>query len=404
MVYAIGVAVAQAMTVILYLLYARSSSPAEFGNEMALVTGSLFIAGFISFGSNIHLVREFASQRLRGADLLGRSLARSVVAVAVALGLASVGMLLLPGLSSCELFLAFVLIVASHAGQLATVPLLASGEHRVVAGLLIAQRTVSLVIAYLDIHFGGFAPGSILLALAAPAVVHVFATVGVVWLRRKPTIAVIRESRKYLFDNPWRGAGRVGLVSVLFGLQQLDINVVRAAGGAVAAGEYSVVARWVQPVNLLSNSLGQARFHLASKSESSREAANQFRMPILIGLGVSVGCLIVAATSHVVVRLLVGDAFAASAIVLSILMISSIPAYFSQLLYYFVLSRESERLLILPVALTVLFQFSVMAILTRLFGTAGAAVAILATQVAYLLVLLWVARRSLLGGSVADSG
>src|SRR5690606_8971327 len=86
-------------------------------------------------------------------------------------------------------------------------------------------------------------------------------------LLRPRNIRVVFQYRSWFARNPWRGAGHIGLSSLMLALQQLDLVLLRGLGGGQAAGMYAAVARWTQPVTLLANSVSQANLrHFANAS------------------------------------------------------------------------------------------------------------------------------------------
>jgi len=397
---------AQGASIVFYLLLARGLAPAVYGDSMAGVAAALFVAGTLNFGSNSHLVREITRGVLGSEDLASRIIGRvgySVVAGALVgvFGIVVSGQNWLFGLGLA------LLTVSYHGAQLFLVAPLAM-RRLVLAGLVqLADKTIALVLAALmfslDMVNGVLLPymiaaGNFVSILTV--LVMVFPLARSKGLGRRFNWSPSLIGLKLGLINPWRGSASIGVSSVAFSMQQLDVSIIRTIAGAAPAGEYAAVSRWNQPASLVASSLGQAILPKLSSAGSVRGALWVVMRLWPVNLAV-IGCASVGFYyADPLVDVALGAAYSQSSGALKILMAIIPLSFFSNQLFTLLVSQRLDRLCAKYVVAAMIIGLASQPILALSYGSTGAAIGFGLGQVLLLICLLFLCGKYMIVRSV----
>lgn len=354
---------------------------------MACVSVALLLAGFVNFGGNYFLVREMSTQNLVLGDAIARFAARLAYALVVS---AAAGAFFFFGPAEKDVALAIgssLLLFSSHANQLALVLPLAR-RRLVVAGsaqLLDKSAAAVAVVAASNFSETGSSTAPFLMVFGncvSVMLVVIFAVVSgrPFTLRAFKGIGKIPASSKALLINPWKGSGRIGISSLCFSAQQVDVAIVEFSSSSAVAGEYAAVARATQPTSLVATSLAQAVLPRLTSSESVTAAAvvllklwPAFLGTILLAVGGAIW-------ANDIVTVLLGDSYSGSSAALVVLLISTPVSFISQMLFVLLTSRKLDG----PVSIVVVTATGggllLQVLLPQYLGSVGAAIAFLALQ------------------------
>lgn len=367
--------IAQVLVAVIYILTARDTDPARYGTVVTAIAIGTSVSGLIDFGSNALWTREAASGRMTTSDLgrrvAGKMLAATAVAVIGSVVLAFIDPLLLPA----GVILATVLL-----GQTMLVPLRAHRRGETVALLLLLERAIAVILFL-----------ALLLVLRPTEALWISLAVGTLGLTVCARLLTPPSDRMRFFagrpENPWAGTRHFGTSAIAASAQQLDLPLLGAVAGPVAAGLYGAVNRWTQPLQLLSGAFSSAAAPFLAQADGWGHARRiVVRASWMLFLAVAV-CIGLAVFAPVLVPFLLGDQYEGSAVVLQWLALGTIPAIFNQPLASALQARRYDHLVAIPWLTCVIVQLGLVAVLGPLFGALGAAIAFSVLQTLLLVAL-----------------
>lgn len=382
--------IAQATSIGFYLLVARALDPSAYGDAMAVVTVSLLVSGLLNFGGNTFFVRELAAVRIGRTELGVRFAGRILFSVLVS-GVLGFVLSITIGQGDWRVGIgALALTFSSHLAQMVLV-LPISNQQLIVAGMsTFAEKFLPLFPAYFLMVSGKlsaiYVPYLIALGCVLGVVITVCFTRGakglvISWLSKllSPPV-VLSPEHKLLLLNPWKRSVSIGLSSVAFSLQQLDVIITRYSASATVAGEYAAISRWTQPVSLLASSLGQAILPKMSRAVNIKGAVATLVALWPMAAAIAVAAVMAAAVSDSLVTVLLGSAYAGAGAALAIFFLAMPISFIRQLMYLLLVSRQID----VPCARLVTVSTSVYLIglpfLSWILGSVGAASAFAAYQ------------------------
>lgn len=373
---AAGTGLSQVMVAVIYILTARDTDPSAYGVVVVAIALGTAGAGLLDFGSNALWTREMASGRTSAGELGSRMTVKLAVAMAVALGAAAIVVWIDPIYLASGVILFTVLL-----GQTFLVPLRALRRGETVALLLLVERAVAVAVF-----------GALLLARVEPiAALWVSLAVGTLILAVAAHAMTPRHERLRLFArrprNSWEGTRHYGASAVAASAQQLDLPLLGAVAGPVAAGLYGAVNRWTQPLQLLSYAFSSAASPFLAQAEGWAHARRMVaRASWMLFLAVAV-CLVLAVGAPLLVPLLLGSEYAGSSAVLQWLAVGTIPTIFTQPIAAALQARQYDHLVSIPWLSCVAIQLSLVVALGPILGALGAAIAFTTLQTLLLLAL-----------------
>lgn len=386
----VATVVAQALTAGTMLLVARGTAVAAFGQVMTVIAVTTVASNLLNFGSNALVVREMSSGRFDAAEFASRFGGKILAALSISL--VPLGIAVIDKGSERLLMGGGLLLVALTASQMSLTPVSASQQFGRLSLVIILDKAMALC-CVLTLHRAGIrSPDALPFALAAGASVSCLLAI-VSWSSSlHGSLGSLLRGRIRL-TNPWSGGIHIGVSSTLLALTQADVAVLNIIAGGHAAGLYSGVNRWTQPMNLVASSYAQAHYPEASAAGSSSTAWREMARGrwLLVPLLAGVGAIWFSAPSLVV--WLLGEQYAASANVLRFLALGTVPGAVNQILYAFLNARRHERSAAQAVAVSVVLQFVALSALATYLGANGAAIAYCLVQVIMLVILGRTSRR-----------
>jgi O-antigen/teichoic acid export membrane protein len=382
----IGSGVAQLLVAALYILTARSMRPDEYGPVVTAIGLGIAGAGFIDLGSSAYWIRELASVRITQDELNARMSMRFLLTLAIA-GLVSIAALI----AAPAFFATGVLLFTTCAVQTVLVPLRAERRAEAVAWLTVLGRLAAIAI-FLGQFAIGFSPGLALwtsLALGDVALI-------VCALAVTPAVDRLGLSVRSM-SNPWSGSRWYAVSVMSTSAAQLDLPLVAALGGPVAAGIYGGVNRWTQPVLVATGAFAQATapfIAAAPRLMALRKQLIRASWILLLAIAISIAVFVSAPW---LVRTLLGDDFSDSAPVLRLLALAMLLNTVTQPLTVALQSRRFDQVAALLVVATAATHLIITAVLVPSQGALGAGIGMLAAQsvalVGTVVAIALVARR-----------
>lgn len=369
---------AQVVLALLYLLAARSTTPAQFGVVIAASALGQSVATFYDFGTSSLWVREIARDNLDRSVFSARL--RSKFAV-LALGVVA--------WTATGAVLGWAYWWVAPASLLATVfslnlqiPLRAAAQAHLAAAAQIGDRLSAFaVFALFWLAGAGGLDG-----LAAGVVIGPLVGGTVSYFLARSELRPILIGKSLAF--PWAHSWHYGIAGVAGGAQTLDIPLLGAVAGSGAAGIYGAVSRWTQPMGLLATAFATASVPFVARASTRAEAMRHaLKASWILGVAGAVA-IAVAVLSEPIVSLLLGARYASAAPVLTLLALGTIPAICNQPLASFLQTRGHDRYVAYVTVAGAGVQLVLIAGLAPIAGALGAAVAFLVLQVLDLLCLL----------------
>lgn len=367
---------AQVIVAIMYILTARGSDPAIYGQTVTAISIGMATVGFIDFGTNQLWVRELASERRTVADL-----SRSVSGkLAIAAGVGLIGGLALlalrPALAS-----AAVIFLAGIVSQTMLVPLRAARRGERVAALLLLERLMALVFFAVLTRVGFEPTFALWVSLACGTTLLAAATISVTPLRS-------RFRAQLPNSNPWKGSAHFGASTIAASAQQLDLAVLGAMAGPTAAGIYGSVNRWTQPMSLLANAFSVASTPFVARAGTWTEARRDLaRASWILAVAIAV-CAVVILAAPMLVSFLLGAAYMDAVPVLQWLAAGTMAAVLNQPLASSLQARHYDRAVGIGFLACAALQLSLVALLAPTLMATGAAIAFFVLQTSLLTCLL----------------
>jgi len=365
----------QALVAFSYILAARGSDPTQFGAVASAIAVGMALIGIVDFGANSLWVRSIASGELSMEEISRRSLWKMVLAAVIAV-LASVvvTVLNLPPEYVCIGFIFFLTTLA----QLTQVPLRAAARSDRVAIAVVVSRVAGFL-GLLTLTFSGMPSTTALwVSLSVNAIVEAAMYV----------ILTPREFR-YRFRtvrvvNPWKGSMHFGVYSIATSLQSLDVPLVSAAAGPVAAGAYAAVNRWTQPLGIAVGGFTSASAPFVARAASFAEAWSSIRRATWMLGAALASCVVAFFLAQPLVPFLLGSQYQDAVGVFQVMAIGTIPALLNQPLAVFSQMRGGDKAVGVVTALGIAFRLVATFGLSTALGAIGGALAFALSQVVLL--------------------
>lgn len=368
----------QALVAFSYILAARGSEPAAFGAVASAIAIGMALIGIVDFGANSLWVRSIASKELSIQEVTRRSVWKVILAALIAaIVTLAVWMLNLPPEYVSVGFIFFLTTLA----QLTQVPLRAAARSDRVALSVVISRVA------------GFA---VLLGLTfceVPSTTSLWVSLSVNAVVEAIMYVVLTPRRfRYRFDslrivNPWKDSMHFGVYSIATSLQSLDVPVVSAAAGPVAAGAYAAVNRWTQPLGLAVGGFTSASAPFVAGASSFAHAWRAVRKATWMLFAALASCVVAFFLAEPLVPLLLGQDYLDAVGVFQVMALGTIPALLNQPLAVFSQMRGGDRAVGVVTAVGISIRLVSAFALSAAFGAVGGAFAFAISQVVLLVGL-----------------
>ncbi len=366
---------------LMLVLLARWAGPAGFGIVAAVVGVLLFVGIFADFGLSGLLLREHsrgAPDGLPAEAILRLNLLTSAL-LTVVVGVGLVGYALASGRPTLLALLPLaVWIAAEKNGDVWLSLATAAGRSHLATASILIRRGVALLLfvalaRVVDLTLA-YALGVALGAVLANLVIRT----------RLPFTRTVRPVARGVVA---RAAWPFFLHSFATLVRNVDVAVVAAAAGPVAAGIYAVPSRLTTPLRMLPATLGPLIVRAAAQGSVTALRAIT-RVSVLV-TGAMVGVLVLlAVAADPLVTLALGGAYAAAVLPLRVICVGLVFAFGVSLQTGFLQGRGRERVvgrIGLVVAVLIVVGLAVGA---RVAGPLGATVAASLTFAVQFLLLL----------------
>ena len=365
-----GTALSQVITAVLFIVTARISGVADFGQVAASVAIGMVGAGLMDFGFNSLFTRDLASKRVT----LDHYWARAKSKLAIGFLLASIWFVLVLPLS-------FVFCLASSvffsvlALQTLLVPLRAQSRIPLVAILFLSER-ISAALVFLILIFMGQIPSiSLIISLVTGTCISSL----IAWTFLNKILETPRARRHK--GSPWGGSRNYGISSLANSLQQLDLPLLAILGGPVAAGIYGSISKWTQPLGLIANSFATASTPVIAKVSTTKQAIREVgKSAWLIVIGLFIVALMIPLSPYLV-NILLGSGYRDAVPVFQIVAIGTIPGILNQILASGLQARGYDKQVALIGITSVIIQLGLVAIFSKFGGALSVAAAFCVLQV-----------------------
>ncbi len=361
----------------MYLFAARDAGPSDFGATFTMIAIGVTAAGVLDFGTNSLWTRDLASGRtsvravqsaIAGKFLYSTAALVGALAVAASAGYAA------------QASIAVAIGISVLIGQALTVGLRAAARADLVALVILTERGLGAAAMAAMVCLGMSSLTALWIALASGAL----SSGMVAWALAPQRIGpgTVPSAR------PWSGSMGFGFGGLATSLQSADVAVLSAAGGPAAAGAFGAVSRWTQPMGLAVSAFAQSAAPVIAAANSWEAAWRRIRPSLwLPGLAIF-GCILVALISPWIVATLLGEDYADSALVLTVLAVGTIPACCNQPLAIFLQFRGRQGIVGGVLMAGTCAQLVMVALLAPPWGGVGAAVGFAVTQCLILLALV----------------
>lgn len=371
---AAGSALAQITGAAIYIFTARSMRPEDYGSVITAIGLGIACAGFLDLGTNGYWIRELASSRISLKELGPRISTRIMIVVSVGCSIALAAAFVSPAFVPTG----FILITTS-ASQLAQVPLKAARRSEKVGWLIALGRVLAIAIFFGQISIG-FDPGTALwTSLALGDLALAILAMAVTPKGHRPRFCVVPIS------NPWTGSRWYAINSLSLSAQPLDLPLLAAISGPVAAGIYGGVNRWTQPLlaTIGAFNAAAAPFIAAeTRLEKLKPQLVRASWVLILAASMSVAVIILAPW---MVPFLLGQAYDDSVPILRLMALSMMLNTITSPLLVAMQSRNLDHLAALIVAIAIATHLLTIATLAPAFGALAAGLGALATQVVALI-------------------
>ncbi|WP_431797733.1 lipopolysaccharide biosynthesis protein [Microbacterium kunmingense] len=360
----VSAAVSQVLVAVLYILAARSESPAEYGHVVAAIALGTSAIGFVDFGSTSFYIREMASQRMAPGELSRRTATKWTIAIPLASVTAIVMSMTNP------IYLISVAIFSAGLINLGLmVPIRAARRGDIAAGLMVGERLIAAAV-----FFALLLTGVPALQALVPSLIS-----GTVGLALLAWFITPKSERIHVGSaglvNPWRGAMFYGIYGLAASAQQLDLPLVAASVGTEAAGVYGAVNRWTQPMGLIATAFSSAAAPFVANAASLRDARRlAFRASWILALAILAPVAMILAAPALVLTLL-GPSYSQSVALLQLLAAGSILAVLNQPLATILQARKHDRFVAIVYLASVVLQLSVVMLAGGHIGATAAGIA-----------------------------
>jgi O-antigen/teichoic acid export membrane protein len=375
---AMATAIAQILYVVLTTMVVSQSAPHEFGTIAIALGSGGFLAGLMDFGFTSLSIRELAAQRMEVAQYWQKLATKLGFVIAIGAAVVLAGTLL----SGPELGGAIAAVALGRSVVTGVnVPSSARQDFRRVSNVIMAERAVSLIL-FLLVFF----------ILGVPAVESFWIStcLGSATASLLGLSFAYRDGdlpRRLSGSHPWKGVAGYSTFSLAISAGMLDVALLGLYGGGSQAGLYGAVARWTQPVMLLSQAFSAAIAPTVGRASTSRAAFEVVRPFFWVpSLGV-IACATMVILSPIAVPLLIGPEYIDSGQVLVVLTIGAAVVLVNQPLATFMQARGYDRLVGVAAAATVALHLGLVALTAKSFGAVGTAISYTVSQVTLTVIL-----------------
>jgi O-antigen/teichoic acid export membrane protein len=182
--------------------------------------------------------------------------------------------------------------------------------------------------------------------------------------------------------NPWAGSKHYGTSTLASSAQALNLPMLTLVSSASASGLFGAVNRWTQPMGLFASAFVAASLPHIARAPTLRDGFRHVKRGVWL-IGIAILMTVVAIViAPAVVPFLLGPEFAKSAGVLQLLGVATILGIINQPLVVFLQARQRDRAVAWVLGLSMLGQLGLVLALGGWLGAAGAALALLAYQLA----------------------
>lgn len=388
-----SLAFGQLLVAVAYALAARSAPVELFGQTAAVIASAAVLSGVVDFGLASFLLRELASGRMVGTEARARLIGRlaligcaTIVAIASAIAVSAAfsGSLVQPVITAC------VLIVGTIAMQSAQVKLRARGRLTSVAIATVVDRAALLGTVVVGINLG--VPVLILLPVAITTGLVADTLICLFLSRTSPLprpLALRHVLSPKSWTASWRGTRAFGAASLTSSLQQIDVTLLAALGGASATGEYGAVSRWTLPLTLPSTAVTQTEASATASAANTMQAIRALGSHGWIYLVSVAASVLVACFATPIASFVLGSSYRESGLVLTVLAVGVIPTVFAQPLSMLLQNRGQDSFVAYVLAFGLALRLACVITLASGFGALAAAWAVLVQQSIVLIVLAW---------------
>jgi O-antigen/teichoic acid export membrane protein len=379
-------AVGQLAMVGVFALLGRLGGPASIGVLSVSLSVGAVSASLIDFGANALWVRELSGHRITPREFGVRSGSKIFVGLAVS-GLIALVCLLGPrplsDYSGTSLVLASLIVV-----QTFQIPVRTQQRNVALSLCLLMDKSVMIVFFFLLTPLLGGATAFYVSYLLG-------ASVDAVCLRRVAGAQYRPRLHIPSVPSAWRGSRYYGLSDVLVTAAGLDLVIASAVGGVAVAGTYGAVNRWTQPIGLATNSFTTLALPVIAGATDRHDVWRRVRGTLWLPAASMVLAIGMAFFAGPLVYLVMGRQFSDSVTVLRILCLGSAIGTANQILQTVLQARRRDRVASQVVLVGVVLQLSLVAPLTIALGALGVALAMLASQVIFLIGFLICLRAAL---------
>lgn len=363
--------VSQVIAALLYIVMARIAGPGSLGEVVAAVAAATFLAGLFHFGTNGLWARDIANSKMQPEIFAQKATSKVILSTAPCILLSILAITLFPDTKYYAVGFLTATILLSQTFQ---VPLRAIGASRRLAVALLLEKTVAAAIFVLLLVLHVDPANALIMSLGLG-----FTVSALIASALSPASFKIRNS-KHRLVWPWKGATSFGMGGIVIAAQSLDVNILHAVAGSVSTGIYGAVNRWTQPLSLVASAVAITGLPVVAKTRSLRKSFRTLKNSyLLLGCAAAMS-LFVAVFSTSIVRILLGEQYAESAPVLTILALGTIPALINQPLYVFMQALNYQRAVAVILAVVVTIQLIGCAVLGYYYKELGASIAYAVAQ------------------------
>ena len=330
---ALGSGAAQLLVAALYIWTARREGPEEYGSIVTAIALGVAGSGFIDLGASAYWTRELASGRVAHRDLNSRMSTRLMIVAALAVCVTAGASFAAPVFCATG-----ALLLTTIAAQTALVPIRAARRADVVGRLVLIGRISAAVFYFAQSSVGVSSGIALWIALALGDTVLVASAVV-----STPPADRLRFCLRPM-GNPWSGNKWYAVSTLGASAQQLDLPIVAALSGPIAAGIYGGVNRWTQPLLIGIVAFGSAAApFIAAEARVAVLRPQLIRASWILAVAVAI-CIGVFAAAPWLVTELLGDEFSGSAPVLRLLALAMLFNAITQPLVIALQARQFDHL------------------------------------------------------------
>jgi O-antigen/teichoic acid export membrane protein len=369
-----GRLLAAALQAVSLIFVARFLAPAEFGVLATVVSLATVLQAVLDFGVGTYITRERAANPNSGGiatALRFNAVTSTALAAIVVVGLSLMGLFVSPTYF-LMLPLAFWLSGERNADARLTV-VFADGDAWINVTNLLSRRLAGLI-GFLALVSVGVEPlFSYSLALAVAAIASsLFANV---YVRRRVDAAPSLTYRELIGESVHYWANSVATQA-----RNLDVVIVGALAGSVAAGFYASASRLTTPLRILPTSLASVLIPAATRAVSAgRSLSPLLKSAAALLAGVTFLYALIYVAAPWFVPLALGDAYVPAIPVIQIVLLGLPFAACASLCNALLQAIGEKRFVATAATISTVFCLVAVALATIAAGAVGAAWALTAS-------------------------